>query len=103
MARTYTTRQEHHFQVRLKKGRLGDQKHQPRRATRLGDRYGPRSRLLGELLARCTTQWELRYDDPDLLMNNASSAKVQKYREDYSASNVKKARADLMSPCTAAN
>jgi len=33
----------------------------------------------------------LRYDDPDLLLNNAASAKVQKYREDYSVSDVNKA------------
>ena len=34
------------------------------------------------------TKGQLRYDDPDLL--NAASAKVQKYREDYSASDINK-------------
>ena len=57
----------------------------------------------GNCLRDARRNGQLRYDDPDLLLNNATSAKVQKYREDYSASNVKKARADLMSPCTAAN
>ena len=33
----------------------------------------------------------LCYDDPNLLLNNAASAKVQKYCEDYSASDVNKA------------
>ena len=33
---------------------------------------------------------QLRYDDPDLLLHNAANAKVQKYREDYSASDVNK-------------
>ena len=31
---------------------------------------------------------QLRYDDPDPLLNNAASAKAQKYREEYSASDV---------------
>ena len=34
---------------------------------------------------------QLRYDDPDLLLNNAARAKVHKYREDSSASDVNKA------------
>ena len=34
---------------------------------------------------------QLRYDDTDLLLHNAASAKVQKYSEDYSASDVNKA------------
>ena len=34
---------------------------------------------------------QLRYDDPDLLLNKVARAKVQKYRDDYSASDVNKA------------
>ena len=34
---------------------------------------------------------QLRYDDPDLLLNNIASAKEQKYREEYSALDVNKA------------
>ena len=34
---------------------------------------------------------QLRYDDPDLLLNNAARAKVQKHREGYSASDLNKA------------
>ena len=33
---------------------------------------------------------QLRYDDPNLLLNNVTRAKVQKYRDDYSASDVNK-------------
>ena len=39
--------------------------------------------------AHCNGQ--LHYDDPNLLLNNAAIAKVQKYRDDYSASDVNKA------------
>ena len=45
----------------------------------------------GNCLGDARRNGQLRYDDPDLFLNNAASAKVQKYREDYSASDVNKA------------
>jgi len=45
----------------------------------------------GNCLGDAQRNGQIRYDDPDLLLNNAASAKVHKYREDYSASDVNKA------------
>ena len=45
----------------------------------------------GNCLRDAQRNGQLRYDDPDLLLTHVASTIVQKYREDYSASNVNKA------------